>query len=197
MLGSFILFASLALVPVDAASSPSDSTLDLSSRQLDEQAFAEFNAAVNEYVWLHRLLERSIRPEQTSENPEEMLAAADSLADALRAARPNARRGNIFAAGPAGLFRRIVDETMQRYGYEPRELIDWLNDEPLPGARRPKVNGRYDWRLGAWMWPALLMELPPLPSELEYRLIGNELVLIDLHADLVVDILENAVYVDE
>lgn len=59
------------------------------------------------------------------------------------------------------------------------------------------TNGRYDWGLGAWMWPALLKALPPLPRELEYRLVGNQLVLIDLHADLVVDTLDHALYLEE
>jgi hypothetical protein len=50
----------------------------------------------------------------------------------------------------------------------------------------------YDWRLGAWMWPALLQVLPPLPPDLQYRIVDDDLVLIDLRASLVVDILEDA-----
>jgi hypothetical protein len=42
------------------------------------------------------------------------------------------------------------------------------------------------------MWPALLQVLPPLPRELEYRFVDRDLVLIDIHADLVVDILKEA-----
>jgi hypothetical protein len=42
------------------------------------------------------------------------------------------------------------------------------------------------------MWPSLLLALPPLPRELEYRFWDRHLVLVDLHANLVVDILENA-----
>jgi hypothetical protein len=33
--------------------------------------------------------------------------------------------------------------------------------------------------------------LPPLPSELQYRMVGGDLVLIDVHASVVVDILTN------
>ena len=47
------------------------------------------------------------------------------------------------------------------------------------------------------MWPALLHALPPLPRELEYRIVDADLVLIDLRADLVVDILENAMPVED
>jgi len=42
------------------------------------------------------------------------------------------------------------------------------------------------------VWPALLAALPALPEELEYRFVGWDLVLVDTHADLVVDILKDA-----
>ena len=38
--------------------------------------------------------------------------------------------------------------------------------------------------------------LPPLPDELQYRLVGGHLVLVDIHAGLVVDILRHALPVD-
>jgi hypothetical protein len=43
------------------------------------------------------------------------------------------------------------------------------------------------------MWPFLLEALPHLPHELQYRMIGRDLVLVDTHADLVVDIMRNAI----
>jgi hypothetical protein len=47
------------------------------------------------------------------------------------------------------------------------------------------------------MTPAVILEaLPPLPEELQYRFVGPTLVLLDVHADLVVDILPNALPVD-
>jgi hypothetical protein len=41
------------------------------------------------------------------------------------------------------------------------------------------------------MFPCLIDALPPLPSELQYRMVGGDLVLIDVHASVVVDILTN------
>jgi hypothetical protein len=40
--------------------------------------------------------------------------------------------------------------------------------------------------------PQLLQVLPPLPPELQYRIIGRSLVLWDHHANLVVDYLPGA-----
>ena len=52
-----------------------------------------------------------------------------------------------------------------------------------------KVNGSLP-RTGAKpVLPCILEALPRLPEELEYRIIGTDLVLIDVHAGLIVDIL--------
>jgi hypothetical protein len=42
------------------------------------------------------------------------------------------------------------------------------------------------------MWPCVINALPPLRGELQYRIVGRDLVLVDVHANLVVDILREA-----
>ena len=195
------LIVSLALVAppqVQAPVRPPDCELEvLTPQTLEELALSEFRQGVDAYVRLHRRLERYLPPEQMFDDPEEMLEASDVLAAAIRAARPNARPGIIFKTGPTQLFRTIIRNTLQEKRYFAGEMIAWLNDERDPKAWPPEVNGRYDWKLGAWMWPALLRKLPPLPPELEYRLVYTDLVIIDLRADLVVDILENAMPIED
>jgi hypothetical protein len=90
-----------------------------------------------------------------------------------------------------------VAETAAAHRVDPRDIVRELRADRAPGARPPAVNGRYDWRLGAWMWPALLQALPPLPADLQYRIVDDDLVLVDLRAGLVVDILEDAMKTDE
>ena len=43
------------------------------------------------------------------------------------------------------------------------------------------------------MWPGFLWTLPALPEELQYRFVGRDLILLDVHANLVVDILRDAI----
>ena len=40
--------------------------------------------------------------------------------------------------------------------------------------------------------PTLLANLPKLPPELEYRIVGRELVLLDTKSNLIVDLLPDA-----
>jgi hypothetical protein len=42
------------------------------------------------------------------------------------------------------------------------------------------------------MFPCVLAALPALPPELQYRIVGDALALIDVHAGLVVDVLPDA-----
>src|SRR5207248_4892695 len=41
--------------------------------------------------------------------------------------------------------------------------------------------------------PSLLLDLPKLPSELEYRIVGRDLVLRDVKANLIVDFINNVI----
>jgi hypothetical protein len=54
------------------------------------------------------------------------------------------------------------------------------------------VNGAFPWLAGNAMWPFMIETLPALPAELEYRFVGRDLVLLDVRAELVVDILPAA-----
>jgi hypothetical protein len=55
------------------------------------------------------------------------------------------------------------------------------------------VNGRYpDTIPMSTMPPDLLAALPPLGKDLEYRFVGNRLVLLDLQSHLIIDFVTNA-----
>ena len=95
-------------------------------------------------------------------------------------------------------FRRIIAATAAaRSASIRRTSFACCAPNDCRARRPPVVNRSYDWRLGTWMWPALLQTLPPLPPDLQYRIVDDDLVLIDLRASLVVDILEDAMDVDE
>jgi hypothetical protein len=62
-----------------------------------------------------------------------------------------------------------------------------------PGPIKLQVNSRYpDTVPLATMPPQVLAALPRLPEDLEYRFIGTRLVLLDVHADIIVDYIDDA-----
>jgi hypothetical protein len=158
---------------------------------MEEQALTQFDSGVDQYVALHRRIERSLPPERIYDDAEEMLAAREDLRSAILGARPHTRQGNIFTRAVAEAFLDGLDWAIRECGYDPADILVDINAERLP-TTKPEVNGRYPWGIGSRMWPTLLRALPDLPTELEYRFSDRDLVLIDVDANIVVDILENA-----
>jgi hypothetical protein len=194
MLTTILVYVPFVLLPLlQPSQSPGACRLEmLTPLTMEEHALAQFDHAVGQYVALHRRLERSLPPERQFDDAEEMFAARHAIRSALLAARPGARQGNIFTPGVAQAFVANLDRVIQECGHDPADILADINAERLPGTPKPYVNGKYPWGIGSAMWPTLLRVLPELPSELEYRFSDRDLVLIDVHANLVVDMLEDA-----
>jgi hypothetical protein len=62
-----------------------------------------------------------------------------------------------------------------------------------PGPIKLQISGRYPDSVPlATMPPQVLAELPKVPQELEYRFIGERLILLDVPAHLIIDYIEEA-----
>lgn len=188
----------LMLLPMVSLPAPTASCqLELlAPTAVEERALAQFATAVDYYVTLHRRLERSLPPEQMFDDPEDMFAAREALRVAIVQARPGARQSNMFTSDVAPAIRNRLLTAMRQHGHSAADVLAAINEERLPGMPEPEVNGEFPWGIGSAMWPTLLRALPPLPRELEYRFSNRSLVLIDVHANLVVDVLENALPAD-
>ena len=117
-----------------------------------------------------------------------------------RGARPHRRHATVEAAAAA--FRLLPPETR---AYLRRQIAAGLGGpdgmavrqtimEDNPGKVKLQVNGRYpDGVPLTTMPPSVLAQLPRLPDDLEYRFIGDRLILLDVHAQLVVDFMDAAI----
>jgi hypothetical protein len=195
MNGPFVLVLSLVGVMAGDATHGSLCTHQLPSTYSGD-AVDEFTAGVREYLRVRDLAVRGL-PQEGPAEPGQMLAVRKALRRAIQDARPDARQGDLFTERAAAAFRHIVALTAAAHRVDTRAVVRAVNAERTVGAKPPAVNHRYDWRLGAWMWPALLQALPQLPPDLQYRIVDDDLVLIDVGASLVVDILEDAMVVGE
>jgi len=159
------------------------------------QAVEGFGAAVGHYVALHREAERHLGVQLDRGDAESVLAYSAALREAMGRVRPAAREGDVFA--PAAVeFRRRIRLTLRRSAIEARDLLVAMRHDEEPGAPPPVVNQAFSWALGNLI-PAVVLEvLPALPDELQYRFVGTSLVLVDIDAGLVVDILRNALEVE-
>ena len=195
MLAWIVLQVPLALFP---ATTPPTCQLEvLSPSALEERTLNDFDQRIDRYVRLHRRLERDLPPEHLFGDMEDMPIAVDALHNAMVAARPNVRAGTFFTPGVAELLTARLARAITASGLTPAEAKVAMNLGYRGRNPQAQVNGRIPPGRHVRVWPALLAVLPALPEELEYRFIGWDLVLVDVHADLIVDVLRDALPVPD
>jgi hypothetical protein len=160
----------------------------------DAAAMADFEARVKRYADLHKQLAKG-KAEQPKEtpNPAEITAAKVALAAKIQAARAGAKHGDIFTPQIRPVFRRLLAPELK--GEDGRDAKALLKDDaPAAGTVPFKVNAKYPENQPQPTVPAnLLLTLPTLPAPLEYRVVGQHLLLLDIEADLIVDYILNAI----
>ena len=190
MLAWIVLQLPLALSPTAVPPACQLELLPLAA--LEERVLRHFNDGINQYVRLHRRLERSLPPEHLFDDSEDLSLAADELRTSLVDARPSAREGSIFTPAVAQVLAARLERAIAGLGSTPGEVWIAMNRGYLSGVPEINVNDRFPPIRYARIWPALVEALPALPDELEYRFVDRDLVLVDVHANLVVDILKDA-----
>lgn len=172
---SLLLTSCLSWVPVPVAAQD----------PRDESLVCMFDSRVEQYVQLHRRLERLVPPPIVTSDPYRLFVSRWALAREIRRERSFARQGEIFSPEVAVMFRRIVERTLRE------DRVDWAVFLEQDGMTLPievEVNGNYP--AGgpvSTMSPTLLRALPALPPELQYRFVNMHLILWDVHAGLIVD----------
>jgi hypothetical protein len=138
----------------------------------DAQAMTQFLRAADAYAFQHRQIQR-----RTGEP-----ASRSAMASALRKAQAISPEGTLFTPPIAAAFRNRIAAALRAAG---------CRQPAPPSAVVPRPSEDAD---GAeLMAPCITDALPRLPEELEYRITGVALLLVDTHAHLVVDVLHAAI----
>ena len=154
-----------------------------------DAAMRAFTKATREYAELHRRLERQLPPLEMSSNPEVIDRAVRNLAAVIRDARPDMRQGDFFSDELGSRLRVRVADALAASGFTPAEVRATEHPTIDPFQAPLKVGQPFHWIYGSAMFPCVRKALPQLPPELQYRIVGSTLVLIDVHANLVLDLL--------
>ncbi len=157
----------------------------------DAARIEDFERRVAEYVKMRKPLEATLPRLKPTSSPGVTRDRERELARRIREARRTAKRGDIFSPAIGEEFRRLIGIAMREPSKEPvRKSL--RRAEPV--ALRLQVNQAYPEDVPLQSTPpTLLMNLPKLPNELEYRVAGQDLVLRDTQANLVVDLLPGVI----
>jgi hypothetical protein len=156
------------------------------------KAIAQFQQNVQGYVQLHKKLESTLPKLSTEATPEEIDQHQRALERLVQQARRGAKAGDIFSRDVRVVIRRLL-AAIFRGPDGPRLRHSIMDENPGPAVKLV-VNGRYPDTIPlSTVPPQVLKELPPLPDDLEYRFISNQLILLDRHAHIIVDYVAGAV----
>jgi hypothetical protein len=159
----------------------------------DAQALATMNDRLKEYVDLHTKLERSLPNLPKEATPEQIDKNQRAFEKLVREARATAKPGDIFTPEARPVIKRLLATVFG--GPNGKQLKASIMDENPgdPVALRLTVNGRYpDTVPLTTIPPQVLQTLPKLTEDLEYRFVGDWLILLDTHAHVIADFIDNA-----
>ena len=157
----------------------------------DQAAFRPFNDAVARYVALQKRIRAEVPGLTPNSTAKELTDASDRLAAAIRRARPRAAQGEFFDAEATRVIRERISAELRSPATT--VAIESIDDESPP-VIRPSIHLRFPEASELATMPASILGLlPPLPSELEYRIIGEYLILRDVGAGLIIDFIPGAV----
>jgi hypothetical protein len=153
------------------------------------QAIFEFQKRLADYVSLHKREAGKLPKLKETDSPQDISTREKLLGEAIRAARVGAKPGDLYQP-VADIVRAIVKEDWRRRSPAERKAL--LTE--VPKGLRVVPNIVYPTTLPlATSPPALIEALPRLPDELEYRFLGRHLILRDVKANIVVDVLEGVI----
>lgn len=156
----------------------------------DAEALAAFEKRLHDYTDLRKKLERDLGTVERRSTAGEIDDARKKLAQALAGARTEAQPGDIFVPAVQAYIRRVIVRAFEAPGgRQLRAAV--LDDEPAGVAVR--VNQPYPHGVARSTMPVKILEaLPSLPEDLEYRFVGDRLILHDSRAGTVVDYIGRA-----
>ncbi len=156
----------------------------------DSQALSTMNDRLKEYIDLHTKLEGTLPKLPDAATPQQIDKNQRAFEALMRKTRATAKQGDIFTPQAQPVIKRLLDTVFG--GPEGKQLKASIMDENPTGLTLT-VNGRYpDTVPLSTVPPEVLQTLPKLSEDMEYRFIGDHLILLDTHAHVIADFIEDA-----
>jgi hypothetical protein len=161
----------------------------------EARALATMNDRLKEYLEMHNTLEQSLPKLSKSATPEQIDQNQRALQKKVQESRATAKQGDIFTPDSQPVIKRLLADVFEGLGGKELKASIMDHDTPPTAAElRLTVNGRYPDTVPLSTVPAqVLQTLPKLTEELEYRFIGDSLILLDVDAHVIADFIEDVI----
>ena len=153
------------------------------------ESVSEFGKRLQAYLDLRSKADNGLPKLKETDDPAKITAHEVALGDSVRKLRATAKPGDVFGTDMTPLILEIVRADWKKRPPADRAAV--LAEMPKPFV--PKVNMRYPVEQPLMTFPPnLLKQLHQLPDDLEYRFVGRDLILRDVKANIVVDVIRHA-----
>lgn len=194
---AFIVLAvglSLTVLPVSPAAGSSVSGQTQESQRAgsftEDIMIAKFEGRVTEYARLRERLEDKLPKLPKDSTPAQIKAHKTAFQEMVRAARADAKQGDLFTPDIADYFRKTIRNEFKG------ERLEALRREILEAETQGvtlRVNYEYpETKELTQIPPTLLLKLPRIRKQVRYRFVGRHLLLVDRENDLIADYMHNA-----
>jgi hypothetical protein len=157
---------------------------------IEDPRFKDFFDHVRAYMKIHKEADARVPSLKETSDPKQVSAREKALADEIRKERAGAQQGAVFSPSAAKEIGLVVEEDFKARPLADQKAI--LVEVPMKTP--PAINTDYPTTLPlATVPPSLLLKLPTLPEDLEYRFLGRHLILRDIKANLIVDFIPDVV----
>jgi hypothetical protein len=157
----------------------------------DALVVGDFEKRIADYVNLQKSMAKGLPAPKPTEEPQIIIDHQHELAKRIRGARHQARQGDIFTVEISKEFLRLLG--LAKQGENDAHIKRSL-ERAEPVRLTLHVNDAYPADIPLQSTPpTMLMNLPSLPPGLEYRIASRALVLRDATANIVIDLIPNAV----
>jgi len=156
----------------------------------EKSIISTFTGRAEAFVKLRNRVRDRLPKLSKDSTAEQVAAHKNAFEAAVRSARVGAKPGDIFTSATADYVRRLIRTEFK--GTERTEVKKAILEAETAGVPL-RVNYPYpETKEFSAIPPTLLLKLPLLPKELNYRFVGRHMLLIDKENGLILDYMVNA-----
>ena len=151
------------------------------------EAGTQFTTRIGDYYDLRARLQQQLPTVTVTDSVWQIRQGTRALAHAIRVARPGALQGEFFTTATGTEFKRIL-ALITNVGVCAAIM------DGNPGSFTLAIDGNYpSGKSLATMPGIILVRLPLLPNDIEFRFVGRHLILYDVRANTIIDRLPYAI----
>ena len=178
------------MLSLPAPSTSASQTKQPLATPAEAKLIADFDERVKAYHDLRDKVDEGAARQTQSKEPAKIEAQRKALVANIQKARAGAKPGDIFTPAIQPFIKRLLKPAIK--GTDGAENKNTLKEEKP--VVQLKVNAPYPENQPLSIVPPdVLVQLPKLPADLEYRFVQKHLILFDSRASLIVDFIYNAI----